>query len=201
MWNISKFVAPDSEVDFFPGEGAGATNREGGRVLIVLSGVKAGPRWNRMGLFAKVRGGIQSYGRVITAVSPLGTFTYGRRTNLAVDLGGVVEIYPSKRVAIRFDVNDVRIHFNTGFSKVWGNNLQTSTGLVFRFEGLTIQGWLLVLRSAPKPPRTPPLCLRSDCRLSACMVPQTMPVDLRYIPELEPALPELVRLWMKRIGR
>jgi hypothetical protein len=133
--NFSPAVALDSEVDFFPDQGAGGSNLEGGRVLTAFFGVKAGYRTERFGLYAKLRPGIQSYGRVITGLlstQPL-EFSYTRRNNFALDLGGVVEMYPTSALAVRFDVGDTRIRFGTGSGYFWKNNLQVSTGILFRF--------------------------------------------------------------------
>lgn len=134
--NLSRNVAVDSEFDFFPSEGSGATNSSGGRVALGLIGVKAGHRWDRVGVFAKCRPGFQRYGRVIKGISDPDslTFTYGRRTNLAVDFGGVFEYYPSSRYTLRLDVGDTRIRFGLGGgASQWGDNFQLSSGFTIRF--------------------------------------------------------------------
>jgi len=47
-------------------------------------------------------------------------FVFRRQTNFALDLGGVLEFYPSKRIVVRFDGGDTIIHhprrtFNSPF--------------------------------------------------------------------------------------
>jgi hypothetical protein len=80
-----------------------------------LFGVKAGKRFRKFGLFGKVRPGFISYGRTITGVNvnlpPPSGFQYGRPTHFALDLGGVLEFYPSRRLVIRFDGGDTLIRY------------------------------------------------------------------------------------------
>jgi Outer membrane protein beta-barrel domain len=133
--NFNRVLSFDSEFDFFPDAGSGATNLDGGRVTTGLFGVKGGYRIKRFGVFAKVRPGFQTYGHAITSVAsttPL-QFNYVRRVNFALDIGGVLEYYATRRLALRFDLGDTRIRFDTGTTHVWGNNLQLGTGVVFRF--------------------------------------------------------------------
>ena len=54
-----------------------------------------------------------------------------RATEFALDYGGVLELYPSRHVALRFDVGDTVIRFgNLGFTS---HNLQITPGVAFRF--------------------------------------------------------------------
>jgi hypothetical protein len=133
--NLNRYLSFDSEFDIFPDKGTGATNTDGGRVTTSFFGVKGGYRINRFGLFAKVRPGFQTYGSAITSVASTTPpdFSFGRRVNFALDTGGVVEYYATKRVGLRFDVGNTRIRFNTGSAHFWGNNLQLGTGVMFRF--------------------------------------------------------------------
>lgn len=58
-------------------------------------------------------------------------------TEFALDLGGVLELYPSRFVSVRFDLGDTMIHY--GRSTLSGgpgsitHNLQFTTGVGFRF--------------------------------------------------------------------
>jgi hypothetical protein len=52
-------------------------------------------------------------------------------TEFALDIGGVFELYPSRRVAFRFDIGDTIIRFGgLGFTS---HNLQITTGVALRF--------------------------------------------------------------------
>jgi len=158
-YNISKHLALEAEGNFFP------RNREieGGRKIQGLFGVKAGKRFDRAGVFAKARPGFIHYekgdfrqtGRCVILVFPLSVdcFNALATTNFALDLGGVVEIYPSKHTIIRFDAGDTIIRLGarnvaardpspalTGFGVVvipvsaqTKHNFQGSVGFGFRF--------------------------------------------------------------------
>ncbi len=56
------------------------------------------------------------------------------RTEPAFDLGGVIELYPSRRVVVRVDAGDTIIRFNrNGVGDLISHNFQLSTGVGFRF--------------------------------------------------------------------
>lgn len=118
-YNFTKNVALEAEGNFFPRE------REfgGGRRSQALFGIKAGKRFEQVGLFAKARPGFVRFsegdlsrprpGIVCVAVipAPAGCFEAVPRTHFAFDVGGVVEYYPSPRTILRFDAGDTIIRF------------------------------------------------------------------------------------------
>jgi hypothetical protein len=67
-----------------------------------LFGLKTGGRIDNFGLFAKFRPGLVHFSEV-----PSG----GADTNFAMDLGTVIEFYPSRRTLIRVDLSDLIIRF------------------------------------------------------------------------------------------
>jgi len=90
--NFHRSIGFDSEMNFFPDPGDGATNQEGGRITQGLFGVKGGITREKWSLFAKVRPGFVSNGKAIIAVSPTPppfSFTFGRLTHFATDIGGI----------------------------------------------------------------------------------------------------------------
>jgi hypothetical protein len=94
-----------------------------------LFGVKTGLRSEKAGIFGKIRPGFVRFGE--SGVLPGQSFT-----QFALDFGGVFELYPSRSVALRFDVGDTVIRFGsnfTGGSAFNSNNLQIGTGISFRF--------------------------------------------------------------------
>lgn len=135
----------------------------GGRKTQALFGVKAGVRGNRIGVFGKVRPGFVRFSRFERNLEvPLLDSTSGQpslsptfsETDFALDLGGVLEVYPSRHTVIRVDVGDTIIHSNSGeeilqpgltpspqgsFRSVVGvvrstsHNLQLNVGIGFRF--------------------------------------------------------------------
>jgi hypothetical protein len=112
-YNFSKYFALEAEGNFFPRD----RHVEGGRKIQGVFGVKAGKRFEKFGVFAKVRPGFIRFekGDYVFVGGPavfpplLSSFRPVARTNFAVDLGGIVELYPSKRTIIRFDAGDTII--------------------------------------------------------------------------------------------
>ena len=145
-YNIWQFVYLDASVNFFPkDEGTGGPN-DGGRILQGFFGTREGFQVQRFGFFAKVRPGFMNYSRTLTGVSPTGpmSFRYARATDFALDVGGGVEYYWTRRALLRFDVGDTLLYnsprpFNVdgavSYPPVPGrrNSLQIGIGLGFRF--------------------------------------------------------------------
>jgi hypothetical protein len=105
--------------------------------------VKAGHRWERVGLFAKLRPGV-------TSLSNRGVACLGDvcelillavpeyRREFALDVGGVLEFYPSPRLVTRLDLGTLVIHHRGTAPPCPGGecttyNLATSIGMGLRF--------------------------------------------------------------------
>jgi hypothetical protein len=155
-FNLSNSVALEAEVNYFPTSNGISTTLDG-RIVQGQFGVKAGHRFRRFGLFGKARPGSVSVSRARKLVGtetftfdgqqfPMGVFEIGRRSSSSTDLGGVFELYPSRRTVIRFDAGDTIIHYGArsveGFSlrmliltspPETRHNFQFSTGFGFRF--------------------------------------------------------------------
>jgi len=117
-YNLNEVVSLEAAGYFFPKKCFQCRNA--GNVAEGLAGVKVGKRFEKWGIFAKARPGAISFSRgaVDVLVAP-GTpafgpvdFEFKRQTAFALDLGGVVEFYPSKRIVTRFDFGDTIMHFN-----------------------------------------------------------------------------------------
>lgn len=146
-YNVKKSFALEGEFDASPFKTPNlSTSYQGGHVSQGFFGLKGGKRWDKVGLFAKFRPGFISFSRVITGVSsttPALLFQFGRRTDLAFDVGGAVEVYLSRRVMLRYDFGDTIIHYNeltfhsnevtSTVPGVVRNNFQFSTAVAFRF--------------------------------------------------------------------
>ena len=117
-YNLNEIFSLEAAGYFFPKKCNQCRN--GGNVAEGLGGVKVGKRFEKWGIFAKARPGAISFSRGAVDVFPLpGGSTFGpvefrfKRVNaFALDVGGVVEFYPSKRIVTRFDLGDTIIHFN-----------------------------------------------------------------------------------------
>jgi hypothetical protein len=159
-YNITNFFAVEAEVNFFPRE----RRFDAGREIQGLFGVKVGRRFDKVGVFGKIRPGFLSSRTVefrersdVACITifppPLSCFeeTSRRETELAFDIGGVIELYPTNRMIVRFDAGDTIIKFGqrnliTAQSPIFtGNvlvtnapaetthNFQGSVGVGFRF--------------------------------------------------------------------
>ena len=151
-FNLSKHVALEAEGTFFPHENF-TDFRIGGRLLQGQLGLKAGKRFAKFGIFGKARPGLVTFSKVLTIVGTstidingqpitFPVFDDRRKTYFSMDLGGVLEFYPSRRVLTRIDVGDTIIHYGKlpgfGFSPTspsssrTAHNLQVSAGIGFR---------------------------------------------------------------------
>ncbi len=154
-YNFSKYLGFEAEGNFFPRD----RDVEGGQKIQGLFGVKVGKRSKRVGLFAKARPGFirlakgdyrfGTGGCPAVFPPPIGCFQPVAQTNFAVDIGGVVELYPSPRTIVRFDAGDTIVRFGArrvaATSSVFTvpvvfsvgaettHNFQASVGFGFRF--------------------------------------------------------------------
>lgn len=132
-YNVTKNVAVDSEVSYFPQNPSGNFGQ-----TIAVVGVKAGVRKEKFGVFGKVRPGVINFGGDFFEDRNNGSKSYP-----AIDVGGVLEYYPTSKVIIRVDVGDTIVPFgndaiNTGLSATptqigTTHNLQASFGVGYRF--------------------------------------------------------------------
>ena len=113
---FSKYLALEAELNVFPRD----RDIEGGTKLQGGVGLKAGKRFDKVGVFAKARPGVVRFSKgnyelipeaLCGAINPppITCFSQTSNTNLAFDLGGVFELYPSKRTIVRFDTGDTLI--------------------------------------------------------------------------------------------
>lgn len=115
-FNFNKNVSFESAGYFFPRRCLSCEHN--GRTTEVLAGVKVGKRFQRWGIFGKARPGVVSFSQGDFNVFPVNDgsafpfrFEVNRLNSFALDLGAVVEVYPSRRIVTRFDFGDTLIHF------------------------------------------------------------------------------------------
>jgi Outer membrane protein beta-barrel domain len=126
-YNLSENFGLESEFNFFPQERANlanGTSLTGSRRMQGLFGAKYGIRSEKFGIFGKIRPGFIRFGEgdVVPGVSA---------TEFALDIGGIVELYPTRPVGLRFDIGNTLIRY--GSRDFTSNNLQISTGVMLRF--------------------------------------------------------------------
>jgi hypothetical protein len=143
-FNVNSFLSLEGEGNFFLNN-APPKILSGGRAVEGLFGPKIGIRVEGVGLFAAVRPGFISFSNTIQGVTLNPTVPFsvsiqtGRLTEPALDIGGVIEFYPSRHWAWRTDIGDTAIFYRSfsfvgiripGASK---SNFQFNTGLQYRF--------------------------------------------------------------------
>jgi len=141
-FNLTRYLALEGELNYFPGAGFSDVRRFQGQF-----GVKSGLRFDRFGVFGKVRPGFVNtkYEVPVFCVEGPCPRIIDKDTGFSMDLGGVVEFYPSRRATVRFDVGDTIINrrepqilyasglFALPNSNFATHNLQLSAGVGFRF--------------------------------------------------------------------
>jgi hypothetical protein len=160
-YNVTDNFALEAEGNIFPRNDRFIAFRNGGRAVEGLFGVKIGKRYKRFGIFAKARPGFISFSRGLAEFTPTGVTTdpfsafdvrIKRLTHLAVDIGGVLEFYPMRRVFTRIDIGDTIIRYGQMTINTFGltpggavtpftftvpgdttHNFQFSAGVGFRF--------------------------------------------------------------------
>jgi len=114
-YNLNEKFAIEGAGYFFPKRCFQCRNA--GNMTQGFAGVKYGKRFEKWGIFAKARPGVVSFSQGTFDVVPTGSpfipieLEFNRLTTFAMDVGGVVEFYPSKRIVTRFDFGDTIFHF------------------------------------------------------------------------------------------
>jgi outer membrane protein with beta-barrel domain len=147
-YNFNRNIAAEAEINFFPQRQLILTAN--GSAIQSQFGVKAGKRFEKFGLFAKARPGFLSVNDVGSFIPgsqlpSAANFKIERETFFTMDLGGVLELYPSKRTVVRFDAGDTVIRHParffpgiTGLSvepirpAKFNHNFQFTAGVAFR---------------------------------------------------------------------
>jgi hypothetical protein len=143
-YNLTRNLALEAEGNFFP-RNKRLSFRDGGRAIQGLFGIKLGKRYKKFGIFGKARPGFISYSQGFFEFVPTTpTFDPGtqiltrneRLTHFSLDIGGVLEFYPSRRVFTRIDAGDTIIRL--GETRV--NNLTINAANQFVTIPLTVPG-------------------------------------------------------------
>ena len=165
-YSINRYLTVEAEGNLFPRDrGDFDPDFTGGRKVQGLFGAKVGRRFESVGVFAKARPGFVHFSRgdlrpregvgcILSIPPPLGCFEGTGRTDFAVDVGGVFELYPSERTIVRFDAGDTILRtgahlvpvivneprdpipargFVGGAPAKTTHNVQASVGFGFRF--------------------------------------------------------------------
>lgn len=150
-YNINRSIAAEAELNFFPQVQLFAS--AGGNSIQAQFGVKVGKRFEKFGVFAKLRPGFLNVddvfsfqpGPVINGIPTL-DFKIERTTMFTLDVGGVLEFYPSKRLVVGLEAGDTAIRYPRKTEPVFGGqslvfierppkfeqNFQFTAGIGFR---------------------------------------------------------------------
>jgi hypothetical protein len=119
-YNLTDRVAVEAEGNFYP-TSLRQTYVTGGNAEQVQFGLKVGKRFEKFGVFAKARPGFVSFDDTLKVTQLpvvtggvtdiVNTFGSGRKTHFSTDVGGVLELYPTRRVLVRFDFGDTIIRY------------------------------------------------------------------------------------------
>ena len=149
-YNFNRSIAAEAEINFFPEKLFILT--ADGRAVQGQFGVKVGKRFEKFGVFGKVRPGFLTVDRVFSILPPQGSqgsfpsinFKIERETFFTLDVGGVLELYPSSRTVVRFEAGDTAIRHPAGVGQTvtpifqpirpekFTHNFQFTAGVAFR---------------------------------------------------------------------
>ena len=141
-YNITDSFGIEGEFNFFPEKRINFANPFylDSRRTQGLFGVKYGMRSEKAGIFGKLRPGFVHFGE--SRINPAIQFLLpvpptASSTEFALDVGGVFELYPTRAVALRFDLGDTIIRFGhfggAGGPSATTHNLQLTAGVALRF--------------------------------------------------------------------
>jgi Outer membrane protein beta-barrel domain len=154
-YNFTNKLAAEAEINFYPNHNVFRAVGEG-RALQGQFGIKVGKRFKKFGIFVKARPGFLSIGKVFSyepgSTADISGFVIrdahiGRKTHLTMDVGSVLELYPSRRTVVRFDAGDTIVRYGRSFepldfSNQLGSrpafithNFQLTAGVALRFQG------------------------------------------------------------------
>ncbi len=137
-FNLNSALALEGEVNYYPEVNPISILIDSPGV-VGLFGVKAGWRREKVGVFAKVRPGfIQIEEKIDPSLVFVVPPPVPQNPHFALDLGGVLEVYPSRRLVVRFDLGDTIIRFRyLNFlsleDRFTRHNLQFNAGIGIRF--------------------------------------------------------------------
>jgi hypothetical protein len=146
-FNFNRSIAAEAEINFLPQKVAVLAAE--GSAIQGQFGVKVGKRFEKFGIFGKVRPGFLSVNKV-GFFPPPGSqccpdIPLERQTFFTIDAGGVLEFYPSRRTVVRFDAGDTLVRHRAQFAAIFPDptlievrpakfthNFQFTAGVAFR---------------------------------------------------------------------
>lgn len=146
---LRPYFALEGELTFFP---ANLTEEQpfSDRRVEGLFGVKVGPRFEKFGVFGRLRPGFFRFGKapeplacILIFPPPLACELSSGRTVWVMDLGGGIELFPHPRTVLRLDLGDSLLRYPGPVlgpdgkayldGSFWSHNLRVAVGGGFRF--------------------------------------------------------------------
>jgi hypothetical protein len=154
-FNLNRVFSLEAAGHYFPKDCFFCRNA--GHITEGFGGLKAGKRFEKWGVFAKARPGVISYSEgtfnpfpIVGPAFPI-VLERSRLTTFAMDVGGVVEFYPTKHLVTRFDAGDTIVHFgrrtfdaavfNPGDNTFTPTRITISGTTTHNFQFITSVGW------------------------------------------------------------
>lgn len=141
-YDLLPFVSVEAALTFFVRSESDSTPFDGGRSTQLLVGVKSGIRHDKFGYFVRVRPGFQTFSQAIQSVTLNPTIVhFGGSTHPALDLGGGLEVFPTSRTVLRFDVGDTLLFLGSASYPIGSQTASQNAGTVNSFQFSTSFGW------------------------------------------------------------
>jgi hypothetical protein len=119
--NFNRSIAAEAEINFLPQKVAVLPSQ--GSAIQGQFGVKIEKRFEKFGIFGKVRPGFLSVNKVgffpLPGSQCCPDFPLERQTFFTIDAGGVLEFYPSRRTVVRFDAGDTLVRHPAQFGAIF----------------------------------------------------------------------------------
>jgi len=117
-WHPVPLLGLEANLGIYPGDSTSITALSTSQVEGLL-GITIGPRLGRVRPFAKVRPGFVAFRAsrepmacVLIYPPPLSCTLASGETVAAVDLGGGIEVFPTRRTFLRFDIGDRMLRYS-----------------------------------------------------------------------------------------
>jgi outer membrane protein with beta-barrel domain len=135
-FNLNDNISLEGEYNVFPQDriNLGNLSSINSNKSQLLLGGKYGMRSEKFGIFGKIRPGFVRFSQGDQGA--LNIVAASSETLLALDIGGVFEIYPARNISFRFDIGNTLIRYtnpNVFPESSFQSNLQLGTGVAFRF--------------------------------------------------------------------
>lgn len=141
-YSVLPFLSVEAALTFFVRSENDVSPFEGGRSVQALFGVKSGVRHEKLGYFVRVRPGFQTFTRAVSSIDPSTLqFETGNKTHPALDLGGGIELFPTRRTVVRFDAGDTLLFLGSASVPFGTQTVSSSAGTRNTFQFSTSVGW------------------------------------------------------------